>query len=345
MDGVAAHSQVNGNAAGGEKSTLKVIRRTNRSKPMFLLQHSIKPINSQLIKPRTEQPAGSPRLHPHGKATKHCDVHERIVEEMYIYDLAPKQQSGYKNGHVNGITKKQKRRRLYYFSGGGWHSAATSEHWVMVAELAVQLPSIDVSLVSYPLVPHSPAPIAFPHIMKTFKKLLQEADEAGEEVILAGDSAGGNIILCITLELLRQDENATCPVALMAISPSTDLRRCNPEIPIVEKHDPILRVPFIQSTARRWRGDWDASDPRVSPLLAEVTPFAQRNIKVNGLFGRYDVLYPDALLFRNKLAEAGVSGEWLDWDKQMHVFPLAWSFGLPESVEAKEWMVDVLGRT
>ena len=58
--------------------------------------------------------------------------------------------------------------------------------------------------------------------------------------------------------------------------------------------------------------------------------------------GGYDILTPDGLLFRDRLVEAGVGGSWLHWEKQMHVFPLAWRYGLRESREAKDWCVDVL---
>lgn len=174
-------------------------------------------------------------------------------------------------------------------------------------------------------------------------------------MILAGDSAGGNIILALPLEALREDQEETKevsdalpgtsnphPVALMAISPSTDLRRTNPAIKTVEPYDPILTITFIESTARAWAGNWDPCDPKISPLRADVSLLAMARIKVHGVTGRYDILAPDAMLFRDKCGREGVSGQWLDWDKQMHCFLLAWPYGVPEGREAVGWMVDVL---
>ena len=327
-----------------EGHTIQVTKRTDRSIYMFILHHIIKLLGPQLIKARKIYPAGSPRLDPHSKAKKHCDIQERIVEDIYIYDLTAKHSDVTQKSNADGAQSgnMSKKGRLYYFAGGGWQMPPSSEHWALCAEFAKKLPGLRVSIVSYPLAPNSAAPATFSQMMKLYRSLLREADEAGEKVILAGDSAGGNIVLCLTLAALAEDDSAPCPSAILAISPSCDLRRHNPEIKLLEKHDPILRIPFINSTAQKWRGEWDPADPRVSPLLADVSLLARRGVQAHGVVGRYDILSPDAVLFRMKCDEAGVRGRWLDWEKQMHCFPLAWSFGLPESVEAKDWILDVL---
>lgn len=320
------------------QSTIRVTKRTDRSLYMWTLQHLIKPFGASIIKPRKEFPAGSPKLDLNKKAQKRCVVQERRVEETYIYGLSARVSAS----RGREPAEKRQKKCVYYFAGGGWQMPTSSEHWCLCSEMAQQIPDATVSIVSYPLAPNSPAPAAFPHLMKLYHTILQEAEDADETVVFAGDSAGGNIILCLTLAALQQDPNARCPAALLAISPSTDLRRHNPDIKLLAKHDPILRVPFINASARAWYGDWDPCDTRVSPLYADVSVLAQRGVQVHGVVGRYDILSPDAVLMREKLNEAGVTGEWLDWEKQMHCFPLTWSYGLPEGKAAKEWMLDVL---
>jgi acetyl esterase/lipase len=332
MDGVKRATSV---------PTINVTKRTNRSLYMFLLQHMIKPFNAHIVKPRKVFPPGSNKLKPHSKAAKYCDINERVVEDIYIYDLAAKEHGGLDGG----ASKEKRRKRLYYFAGGGWQMPPSSEHWVLCAEMARKLPDTIISVVSYPLAPKSPAPEAFPQMMKMYRRLLQDADAANEDVILAGDSAGGNIVLCLALVALAEDESSLCPVAVLVISPSVDLRRHNPDIKILERHDPILRIPFINDTASKWRADWDPADPRVSPLYADVSSLSRRGVAVHGVVGRYDILSPDAVLFRAKCDQANVSGEWLDWEKQMHCFPLAWAYKLPESIAAKDWILDVLRRS
>jgi acetyl esterase/lipase len=257
-----------------------------------------------------------------------------------LYDISPRDVAA-----QSRESKSPKRKRLYYFAGGGWQMSPSLQHWKLCVELARKLPNISISVASYPLAPNCPAPSSFPQIMRLYKQLLQDAEEAGEGLILAGDSAGGNIVLCVALTALREDESGPVPTAILAISPSCDLRRSNPDIQKIKEFDPILREPFIRETARTWHAEWDPADPRVSPNMADVTPVARRDVKVHGVTGGYDMLSPDALLFRDKCEKAGVEGEWLQWDKQMHCFPLAWPYKLPESVEAKDWILDVLRRS
>ena len=318
------------------QSTIEVTHRTKRTIPMFVLQHVVRIFRTLLIKSGKELPAGSPKLDPHKTAKKQFDIKERVVEDVYIYDFLPKSHAA-----PDGIKKS---KRIYYFAGGGWQMPPSSQHRALCTEFAERLTDTTMSIVSYPLAPNSPAPVAFPYMMRMYKRLLRDAYEAGEKVILAGDSAGGNVVLCLCLAALVEDESTLCPTALLTISPSCDLRRQNPDIKVLEKHDPLLTIPFINSTAQKWRGEWDAADPRVTPIMADVSALARRGVQVHGVVGRYDILSPDVVLFRAKCEQAGVKGEWLEWEKQMHVFPLAWPYKLPESVEGKEWILNVLGR-
>ncbi len=70
-----------------------------------------------------------------------------------------------------------------------------------------------------------------------------------------------------------------------------------------------------------WRGNWLVSDPRLSPILADLELLTRANIKVDGVIAGHDVLGPGAILFRKKFQECGVNGDWLEWEKQMHCFP------------------------
>lgn len=323
-----------------QSRSIKLTTRTERSALMFQLQHLAKPLSTQVVKPpKTPAPAGSTQLQPHKKALKSCDIKERKIEDLYVYDFTCEH-------HIKAKPHQPKRlKRLYYFCGGGWQSPPESEHWMLVAEYARKLPNHAICLVSYPLAPKSAAPVAFPQLLAFYRKVLRDADAAGEEVILAGDSAGANIILALTLHALHEDPESPCPSTLFAMCPSTDLRRNNPDMKAIEKHDPLLRHSFVTQTANAWRAEWDATDPRVSPLLTDVSILAKRGVRVHGMTGGYDILGPDGVLFREKCNDAGVVGEWLHWEKQMHCFPLAFAFKLSESVQAKEWVVDVLGRS
>jgi acetyl esterase/lipase len=292
-------------------------------------------------RPKKQHPKGSIQLKPHKIILRTCTVSERQLEGIYVYDIIPRSIKGHDFD-----------KRIYYFCGGGWQSPPSGQHWQLAAKLARQMPGTTISIVSYPLAPNNPAPVAFPMLLRLYRALLQQSVDEGHRVILAGDSAGANIVLSLVLEALREDEENVAdiderkainhPVAIMLISPSTDLTRSNPDIERRAPNDPILTPEFVKSTAKAWFGDWDPRDRRVSPLNADIGLLAKRGIRCHGVTGGYDILGPDALLLRDRLEEESVGGEWLEWDKQMHCFVLTWPYGLHEGRESVGWIVDVL---
>lgn len=268
---------------------------------------------------------------------------ERRVDDIWVYDVSlkdPTTSYGYADRDENA-----RRQRIYYFNGGGWQLPADGSHWKFATALLTELPHGAVmSLVSYPLAPNNAAPISFPQLLRLYHTEMARAAAADEIVTFAGDSSGGNIAICLPLEALTQDPTALHPHSILAICPSTDLTRSNPKLRELEKHDPILKVNFVKSTAKAWAGDWDKRDPRISPLFSEhIDVLAKAGVRVDGCTGGSDLLGPDGVLFREKLAANGVLGEWLEWDKMMHVWPLVKTYGIsPEADAAFFWIADLL---
>jgi acetyl esterase/lipase len=333
---------------------MEIDHRTDRSLLMAITHAFLRPLGPIITKMKNAEPAGSPKLTIAKHATTRAHVSHRTVAGVHIYDMTPKlpHMGALKSSSEKGTRKK----RIYYFAGGGWRMPASADHWALTSKLAASCPDTTVSLVSYPLAPNSPAPDSIPILLNLLPILLNACAAANETAILAGDSAGGNLALALPLEMLRaaaEDQTdpkmppPPMPAHILVISPSTDLRRCNPEIPILERKDPLLRHKFVKATSEVWRGDWAADDTRLSPLLLPLQvlkALGERGVQVHGVTGGYDILSPDALLFRDRLAEAGVGGSWLHWEKQMHVYPVMWRYGLWESRKAKDWMVEVINK-
>lgn len=339
-------------------NTMEISHHTNRSLLTALMHAFIRPFGPLITKMRDETPRGSPQLDVPKHATTRAHVSHRIVADVHIYDMTAKlPHMGALKSSSSANEKKARRKRIYYFAGGGWRMPASADHWALTSKLAASCPDTTVSIVSYPLAPQNPAPESIPVLLDLLPKLLKACADENETAILAGDSAGGNLALALPLEMLRaaaaeEHDNPEAPpppmpAHILVISPSTDLRRCNPLIPVVERKDPLLRHEFVKATSEVWRGSWPAEDTRLSPLLLPLevlTALRDRGVRVHGVTGGYDILTPDALLFRERLVEAGVGGSWLHWEKQMHVYPVAWRYRLPESRKAKDWMVEVINK-
>jgi len=426
----------NGIATG----SIVVTHESSRATSTSLLQSLIKPFGNKLIQPGKPSPPGSQPLDPHDSVYKYCNIRQRLISSVRIYDINSRSAATTQNfrdslggstlkpgefearqahhqssnqstvydfdpgfthaGHdiisedfARTHSRKKKHRHIYYFCGGGWQSPASKEHWKLCSQLAQEGTkegangyTTTVSVVSYPLAPNSPAAITLPILERMYYAIFRPEDaqepqlnlggagegdkheilpvaavkpdvaNGNEEIIFAGDSSGANVAVCLTLQILNKDPNAPAPHSLMLISLPADLRNVNPDMQALDKHDPVLTVPFVKATARAWCGGVRDSvdkplpqssipfdDPRVSPLLADVSVLARRGVQVHGIIAGHDVLAPDAILFRKKLDAEGVRGQWLQWERQMHCFPLAGAgYGVSEGKRAVEWMVEVL---
>jgi acetyl esterase/lipase len=318
--------------------SMHVTERHERSLFMFLIMFIIGRLR-RFISPPTAamQEDGSPKLSPTKAQLKDCTIVERTLCSFYVYDIIP----------PNRIERNVE-KRIYYIAGGAWQFAASGPHWSMCAKMAKEMPSTAISLISMPLAPRNPAPRTFLALMMLYRTLMADADAARERVVFAGDSSGGNLVLCLTLEALKEDQTKSIkpphPVAVMAICPSIDLTRKNPDIQNIAPRDPILTFQAIVGSAKAWHGDWDPTDRRVSPINNDISLLRKNNVKVHGITAGCDILYPDGVIFRDACSEKGIQGEWLHWENQMHCFPITQPYGLWQGKEAVRWIIDVLNK-
>ncbi|VUC35028.1 unnamed protein product [Clonostachys rosea] len=321
--------------------TINVTRREDKTTKMRLLQFLIKPFRPRLATARKKSYPGSPQLTAPRAVHKRCNVTERQVNDIWIYDLTPRSVNP-KEGSPSPF-----KRRVYYFSGGGWQQPPSGGHWKFLTELTNRLDDTTISIVSYPLAPKCPASVTMPLLRTFYDSIMKEAETQGEHIVFAGDSSGGNIILCLVAWALQSPE-ARAPSALMCICPTTDLRHLDKKIIDVAKNDPIFTSDSIEGTANAWVGgdkgskEWGLEDPRVSPVLANFEELKRRGVKINGVIGTWDVLSVEAIAFRDRCSEQGIEGEWLEWEGQMHCFPLVFPYGFQESTESVDWIVRTL---
>ena len=327
-------------------SSIKLTKRGDRTFLASLLYSFITPFGYYLSKPGKSLPIGSPRLNPHSSLLPRFHIKEHQVDGIWIYDLTLKIRKAKRSpsSSVDSLDSAVPTKRIYYFAGGSFCMPPSSEHWKFCGEICAQLPEAKISIISPPLAPFTPAPDAFPQLLRLYRSLMKEAERTGESVTFAGDSSGGNLALALTLGVLEGEILAKLPDSVLVISPIVDLGLGNPEIKVAAKSDPLLRLPTEIWAAGSWAGLWGITDTRLSPLLADLSLLQSNDVKVHGVIGGYDLLAPDAKLFRHRCEVAGVQGEWLEWDKQIHCFPLIYGWGIKESIEAKDWIVDVLRR-
>lgn len=113
---------------------------------------------------------------------------------------------------------------LVFFHGGGFLLKASGSHYKIAKEYAKKLPC-KVVYVDYRLAPKYPFPFPHEDCYKTYQWVLENSDRLNidkNKIILAGDSAGGN--LAIGVSLMAKDRNLLLPKGALLIYPATDRR-------------------------------------------------------------------------------------------------------------------------
>ncbi|MEO7146379.1 MAG: alpha/beta hydrolase [Terrimesophilobacter sp.] len=199
---------------------------------------------------------------------------------------------------------------VVYLHGGGWVNEIVSQHWHLAAQIAADASTV-VTVPIYPLIPFGTAEDATNGVVA-----IAEANRAAYgSVVLAGDSAGGQIALSAAMAL--RDLGVTLPATVL-ISPALDLSLSNPRIPEIQPSDPWLGVPGGLVLGDYWRGERELRDPVVSPLFGNFEGLGPLTV----YSGTHDILNPDARLLVAKAEGAGVAVDYTEMPGQLHDYPL-----------------------
>ncbi|MFI6871713.1 alpha/beta hydrolase fold domain-containing protein [Nocardia sp. NPDC050406] len=252
--------------------------------------------------------------HPPRHLRSDVSVTVERVHGWPVYSLTPR--SGRSTGCV------------VYTHGGGWVNEIAPQHWALAADICAHV-GTTVVVPIYPLVPFGTAE----QVVAGVAELVLANSSRYGEVCLGGDSAGGQIALS-TAVLLRDEHGVRLPRTVL-ISPSLDLAMTNPEMDVVQAVDPWLAKPGARVFIEHWRGRLPLSDPRVSPLCADLTGLGPLTV----FCGTRDILVPDTRLLVQKARAAGVEVDHHERDGLVHVYPLT---PTPEGRAARRTIIESL---
>lgn len=175
---------------------------------------------------------------------------------------------------------------------------------------------MDVFCFGYRLAPEHPYPAAVQDGMAAWNYLMYLGYGA-RDVIVAGDSAGGNLALSLVLKL--KSENRILPRGLLLLSPWTDLTASGKSHVSRQKVDPVLDAEYLERMTLNYASGLDLEDPFISPLFGDMTGFPPTYIQV----GDNEILLSDATRLHKKMVKANVSVKIDVYKGMWHVFQMS----------------------
>jgi len=199
---------------------------------------------------------------------------------------------------------------MLYLHGGAYCVGSPGTHRVITGQLALRC-SARVFAADYRLAPEQPFPAAVDDAVAAYGGLL-EAGHSPNDLVIAGDSAGGGLAIATALRLRELGE--PLPGALVVFSPWVDLRACQRTAP--PTGDIMIAEPWVNECARFYLAGRDAAEPLASPIAADLRGLPRTLIQV----GTDEVLLDDSRRLHARLVEAGVPVRLQEYPRRWHVF-------------------------
>ena len=204
---------------------------------------------------------------------------------------------------------------ILYCHGGGYSAGSCIYARTLTSKLAMST-AMDVLCFDYRLAPEHPYPAAIEDAVRVWDYLMLLGYGA-RDVIVAGDSAGGNLALALVNKL--RATGRLLPRGLVLMSPWTDLTCTGKTHETKAEVDPVLDAEYLDRARFAYAGDHDMTDPMISPIYGDFKGFPSTYIQV----GDNEILYSDATKLYRKMTNSKVSVRFDHYEGMWHVFQMS----------------------
>jgi acetyl esterase/lipase len=213
---------------------------------------------------------------------------------------------------------------VLYLHGGGYCSGSLNSHRDLAARIGIASGCAVVTL-GYRLGPEDPFPAAVDDAIAAYRQLVADGIPP-EQLVVAGDSAGGGLTMALLLAL--RAEGIPRPAAAVCLSPWVDLTQSAPSYQGLADRDPMVSKEDLDGLADAYLAGTDPRTELASPLLAaDLSGLPPLLIEV----GADEVLLDDATRLAERAAAAGNDVTLTVWPEMIHVFQAFPGVILPET--------------
>ena len=200
---------------------------------------------------------------------------------------------------------------LLYVHGGGFTAGSAAAYRGLSTRFS-QACGCRVFAADYRLAPENPFPAALDDCHAVYARLaLNNAD-----IVLIGDSAGGNLAAALLLRLREAGERL--PLGAVLISPVLDLALTGASVTGRASREAVILPESLRLCASAYAGNADRRTPMLSPLYADLAGLPPLLIQV----GSEELLRDDSVRFADKARLAGVDVTLEEWPDMIHVWHL-----------------------
>lgn len=203
---------------------------------------------------------------------------------------------------------------LLYLHGGGYTIGSPLAYREFATQLARTAGSALFSA-DYRLAPENPYPAAREDALAAYRGLL-DLGYTANQIVVAGDSAGGGLTLSLLLAL--GEAGLEQPGRAVLFSPYLDLTLGGSTVTSKEAEDPSLTPAGLAAAGAHYLNGLPADTVGASPLFGDFRGLPKILIETGGA----EILLSDSTRFAERAAEAGVDVTLHVWPGMPHVWGL-----------------------
>lgn len=225
---------------------------------------------------------------------------------------------------ANGVSRIE--RVVLYVHGGGYIACSPSTHRPLTARLAREWAAA-VVVPDYRLAPEAPFPAGRDDVIDAWRWMLERYSLQPEQVVFAGDSAGGGLALAAALHC--ETAGLPRPAAIVAFSPWTDLACTGASVTANTDRCAMFLPTQLHAAAGEYAGNAATDDPQMSPLYADLASLPPLCLHAS----TDELLRDDTVRLAERALAAGADVSWRLWAGVPHVWQFLAGF-LPEARES-----------
>ncbi len=227
--------------------------------------------------------------------------------------------------YVHGARRVPGAPTVLYLHGGGFIACSPETHRPLVGSL-VRRTGGDAWVPAYRLAPEHPFPAALEDAKAAYRYLLDVVGVPPTQLVIAGDSAGGGLVL--SLMLAAREAGWPMPAAIVTFCPWTDLAATGASLDENSDRCSMFAGETIRRATAFYVGTASPQSPLVSPIYGDLHGLPPLLVHAS----TDEVLRDDAVRVAERARAAGVTVELQLWRRVPHV----WQFFAAVLPEAEE---------